>query len=244
MQLLEISIKKPENITLFSTMRVAGNSLAPYDKGNLALHVNDQAKHVKANRQALLKTLGCQSIHWLNQTHSNRVLNLDHSHHHDADASYSTCPGQACTVLTADCVPVLLFDQYWQEVAAIHAGWRGLASGIIANTVMQFRAKTDNLIAWIGPCIHMPSYEVNQTLLHQFTAISEDYRAFFHSLNQNIHADLPGIAQYQCQILGVGKVYVSPYCTYSMNHLFYSYRRNQNTGRQATGILIHAPRKG
>ena len=153
----------PSNVFAYTSTRQGGESTGVYAGCNVGLHVGDNASHVLANRAGLPES---DRLVWLNQVHGNTVVVLDatslalETGATEADASLSRTPDVACAIMTADCVPVLLTNKAGTEVAAVHAGWQGLDSQIIAETVKRLHACSQDLLAWIGPAISQACYEV------------------------------------------------------------------------------------
>ena len=157
----------PANVFAASTTRQGGVSQAPFDTFNVAHHVGDSPDDVQKNRVILRETLALPSEPlWLNQTHSNSVSTGGNC---EADAAYTREPNTPLVIMTADCLPILLCDTEGTEVAAIHAGWRGLAHGVIENTLKHFSAKPENILAWLGPAIGPSAFEVGQDVYDAFT---------------------------------------------------------------------------
>jgi len=178
---------------------------------------------------------------WLNQIHSAIAVEATSDHlNDDADASYSKQANHICTVLTADCLPILLCNQSGTAVAAIHAGWKGLAAGVIENTVSQLNIKDDTWLAWLGPAIGPNCFEVGNDVWHAF--VSRDAvaaTAFKPKSNDKWLANLYQLAKIRLLALGISNIYGGDYCTYTQSDLFYSYRRDHGeTGRMATLIWI------
>lgn len=156
MQIIKANLGQVANVQGLMTTRQGGISVAPYDSLNLGDHVGDDESAVKINRTLLVKELGLpQDPIFLNQTHSTKVLRLPYQEGMDlnADAVYSDQANQVCLVMTADCLPVLFTNRQGNEVAAAHAGWRGLCDGILEETVKQFRVPKEDIIAWLGVAI-------------------------------------------------------------------------------------------
>ena len=176
------------------------------------------------------------NIAWLDQIHSNVATGITSNLFPDystisADASYTSEPGISCVIRTADCLPILLASLDGQWISAIHAGWRGLASGIIENTIAH-SPNPGNLVAWLGPAISKKHFEVGKEVLDIFTRINKQDNIAFIRSNKDTdkyHADLFLLAQLRLNRLGVSKVYNSNHCTYSNPELFYSYRRDHGT---------------
>lgn len=236
-----------DSIVALSTCRDDGYSEAPFDRFNLATHVGDKPQAVMANRQLLLDSCeGLTSIQWLNQVHGTKLVRAAEKPNAvvDADASFTCQTGLACAVLTADCLPVLICDRAGQQIAAIHAGWRGLLAGVIENTLDAFVAEMDGLMAWLGPGISQPAFEVGVEVRARFLATAPadgqliTRQAFLPNAMNPGHyfADLYQLARIRLQQRGVTAIYGGEYCSYQQPDLFYSYRREARTGRMATLI--------
>jgi len=232
----------PVHIRAGTSTRRDGCSRPPYDGFNLAEHVGDDNEAVKKNRKQLKQLLRLPAEpHWLNQSHGNRVVKITNpASDRDADAAYSDRPGIICAVLTADCVPILLCNRAGTEVAAIHAGWRGLCSNIISHTTACFDSGSDELIAWIGPHISSEYYEVQDDVRDAcIQSLSETVAvAFTKTSNISWHANLGMIAGMTLVKAGVTEIHASNLCTFRDREYFYSYRREKNTGRTASLIWI------
>ncbi|HAX28487.1 MAG TPA: peptidoglycan editing factor PgeF, partial [Alteromonas macleodii] len=176
-----------------------------------------------------------EKITWLEQVHSNRVVSLP-SADTTADASYSSSTSHFCAVMTADCVPILLCDESGQEVAAVHAGWKGLDTNIIGSAVSHFGSEAKKLIAWVGPAISGPCYEVDAQLASKFRHIDG---AIANSSNRGKYLlDLPLVAQVQLQQAGVESITQSNLCTYTDEQRFYSHRRATHQNKRTTGRIV------
>lgn len=240
MEWIEANWNAPEHVNALTTTIHGGCSRSPFESNNLALHVGDDASCVEYNRMALQKTLSLPSPpHWLEQTHSTMVVSIPESPSRKADASITNQCQQVLAVMTADCLPILLSDLNGTEVAAIHAGWRGLLNGIIENTLSSMQSKPENLIAWIGPGICAQCFEIGKDVLPTFIQhpafkpwMIEEYA------NEKWRFDLPGLAQRILQRAGLNLISNSKYCTLERSDLFYSYRREIKTGRMATLVWI------
>ncbi|TLU61503.1 peptidoglycan editing factor PgeF [Thalassotalea litorea] len=227
-----------------STTRLGGHSDAPFGSFNCGDHVGDHPSHVEQNRQQLSGYFDEQPIQWLNQVHGNHVHELTSYSPNaiTADAVFTRMANQPIAVLTADCLPILLASEhsseYETEIAAIHAGWRPLASGIVENTVTKFSCQSRNIHAWLGPCIGNQAFEVGSEVREQFMELSADNGACFkNSAPGKFIADLPRLATNALRQLGVVNIYQSSYCTVSNPNEFFSYRRDGRTGRMATVIM-------
>lgn len=226
----------PQNIRAGCTTRLGGYSLAPYDSLNLAMHVGDNPSHVQQNRQLLVQQLQLPAEpHWLEQVHGCDV-STDSCALIQADAAMTTQPGKVCVVMTADCLPLLITDQQGSCVAAIHAGWRGLANGVIAQTIKQIPVAVAELLVWLGPAIGPQHFEVGADVFDAFVRQDEQYRAAFRDHNDKWLMNIYQAARLQLQSLGVRDISGGDYCTYEDAQHFYSYRRERQTGRMASLI--------
>ncbi len=236
----------PANVRSYITTREGGVSLPPYASNNLGLHVGDNPEHVAANRAQLSAQLGLQaSPQWLEQIHGVKVVHAKADGVvRTADGSYSNQPGQACLVMTADCLPILLCDKQGSQVAALHCGWRSLAKGICARGLQKFSSKPGDILAYLGPAISQPNFEVGVDVLEAFfkAARNQDHaeqigRAFV-SAQRPLHffADIYALARAELVALGVTAIYGGDYCTYADAQRFYSFRRDKTTGRMASLI--------
>ncbi|PCH59925.1 MAG: hypothetical protein COC19_06550 [SAR86 cluster bacterium] len=246
----------PDNIVAFTTTRLQGASRAPYGSFNLASHVGDDANSVEHNRQSLMQGMDADiCLQWLDQIHSNAVVQASSFSQFEAsipqaDAIVSQQIGEACAVLTADCLPILLYDKTSKSVAAVHAGWRGLAQGIIENTVAAMLANrsapSEQILAWLGPAIGACHFEVGQQVRNAFllNQDSNDKQLLdcFVKLPApgKYLADLYKLAKFRLGQLGISKVYGGDYCTCCQNERFYSYRKEGLTGRMASIIYRRA----
>jgi len=235
----------PVNVHAASTTRLGGVSVAPYDSLNLGDHVGDSAAAVAANRSLLKQRHGLPAEPvWLKQVHGIEVVDAAVvSDVPVADASFSHQSKVVCTVMTADCLPVLLCDQAGSVVAAAHAGWRGLADGVIEATVKQMAVTTSNLMVWLGPAIGPKAFEVGDEVRQQFIAQDPQAAVAFQpsalsSAQGRWLADIYLLARQRLARLGVEQVYGGDCCTYSDAERFYSYRRDGITGRMATLIWL------
>lgn len=224
----------PANVTAYSTTRSGGFSKGQYQGLNVGMHVGDDPQHVQANRN---KLPGADKLVWLNQVHGTHCKLLtamtDDS---PADASISRSPAKWCAVMTADCIPIVLCDRHGSEVAAIHAGWQGLANYIIGGVVAAMQSCTTDLIAWIGPAISGACYQVDATLAARFkdfpAAVSKDSTA------GKFRLDLNYIAAAQLSAAGVPVIIQSGLCTYRQPHQFYSHRYAQHHHATPTGRIV------
>jgi YfiH family protein len=220
------------------TTRDGGVSQAPFDSFNLGEHVGDEPLAVAKNRQRLVSQLGCQPA-WLSQVHGVRVVAADPAQVQEADASWTTTPGLACTVMTADCLPALFCDRAGSRVAAAHAGWRGLAAGVLEATVAALACAPEDLLVWLGPAIGPQAFEVGSEVRDAFVASHpQAASAFVASVNSGrLMADIYQLARIRLAACGVTAVYGGGFCTHS-DPRFYSYRRASRTGRFASLIWL------
>lgn len=219
--------------------------IEPYLQQNLALHVGDKTKQVQSNRIHLLEQLqayGVNRLVWLNQTHSTTVYreNAEPSLRlRDGDGLVTQEKGVALVMMTADCLPIVISNQDGTEIACLHAGWRGLADGIIESTVSKMQ--TPGFSAWIGAAISQQNFEVGAEVKAKFEAINADYaNDFLPKQNGKFLADLYSIAIKKLNALGVKAVSGADRCSYAEKQYFYSYRRQAHTGRMATFVFISA----
>ncbi|WP_133130110.1 peptidoglycan editing factor PgeF [Legionella yabuuchiae] len=227
----------PNHIGALTTTRLGGESNAPFDSNNLALHVGDNPEHVRANRKALVQELNLPSEpEWLDQNHTNHCVVAEDVSERKADAAITHDSKRILAVMTADCLPILLCDRKGTEIAAIHAGWKGLADGIIENTLKKMNNQPAALIAWIGPSICKSCYEVGEDVMAAFAKSYPNMRTGFHQQEARWYADLPLLAKLIMSEQGLEAVYASGICTKEDEKHFYSYRRDGQTGRMATLI--------
>ncbi len=227
----------PPRVEIRFTTRLGGFSQPPFDGFNLGLHVGDDPEDVRKNR-ALLATHLPAPPHWLEQNHTAQVIELPNCNR-QADASIARTPEIVCAVLTADCLPILLADGKSQVVAAIHAGWRGLAQGIVEKTVEKMAIPSTRLWAYLGPAIGLECYTVGEEMMASFP--SEDHAAFSKK-NNRWHCDLFGLAEQRLSNLGITSIFSERLCTFC-NPRFFSYRRDKTTGRMASLIWLAARKK-
>lgn len=209
---------------------------------NIALHVGADENIVLQNRAKLNQFLPSSPL-WLNQTHSTTVIDWDNTEYSifDADASISTNSKKVCIVMTADCLPILLTNKHGDFVAAIHAGWRGLNDGIIANTINKLsQFNTSEMLAFIGPAINHECFEIGSEVRASFLEKNAtDYQFFTPSSNPDkFMANLRGIAAQRLLEMGISIDNISnnAICTKCLPEWFFSYRANPETGRIATMI--------
>lgn len=232
----------PAWVRALSTTRQGGVSAGVYASLNLAGHVGDDWAAVRRNRALLNEQAGLPAEPiWLNQVHGCAVYESARVAHAtgDADASVAFWGGAVCAVMTADCLPVLLCDEAGTVVAAAHAGWRGLAGGVIEATVQRMRRPPAQLQAWLGPAIGPAHFEVGDEVRARFCEIdAEAATAFRRNAAGRWLADLPMLARQRLARLGVAAVHGGDVCTFADRDRFFSYRRDGVTGRMASLIWI------
>ena len=230
----------PKNVKAFASTRVGGFSTAPYQGLNLGAHVGDDLSIVEKNRDWLAQEAKMPSAPiWLNQTHSTVVAQVSDpiTQVLDADGVFTSASQVVCSAMTADCLPVLLTNTQGTQVAAVHAGWRGLANGIVENALELFSGE---VMAWLGPAIGPQAFEVGDDVLQAFVDFdSQAHQAFTpRDVEGKWLADMSKLATQRLNKLGIAQVFDSGLCTFQHKEDFYSYRRDGVTGRQATFIWI------
>lgn len=228
----------PGNVCALSTTRRGGTSTGPYASLNLGEHVGDDPRTVAANRARLQKSLGRAMPRWLQQVHGLRVMHDGDTTHAPADAAVTTRHGVACTIMTADCLPVIFCDEAGTRVAAAHAGWRGLSAGILEAT-LEAMATTD-VLAWLGPAIGPKAYEVGEEVRQAFVAHSADAAKAFApgKAPGKWWCDLYMLARQRLQAAGVKTIYGGDFCTSTEKERFFSFRRDGRCGRMATLVWL------
>ena len=227
----------PGHVHALVTTRAGGDSTGAYASMNLGLRTDDDQAAVAANRSRLQQVLP-QAPRWLAQIHGSVVVDADAlSDVPQADASVARLPGTVCAIMIADCLPILITDTAGTCVGAAHAGWRGLADGVIANTVARMAAPSADLMAWIGPGIGPDAFEVGDDVLQAFCTAAPERRVAFRPLKPGKWlCDLPALARDALRRAGVARIYGGDLCTYNDAQRFYSYRRDRVTGRMAALI--------
>jgi polyphenol oxidase len=230
-------------VRALSTFRSGGVSAAPYASLNLGGHVGDVPEAVAENRRRLEAAAGLPAEPaWLTQVHGTKVVDLDASTPGPlgpADASFTRQPGRVCAILTADCLPILFAADSGDLVAAAHAGWRGLAGGVIEATVKGVQVAPERLMAWMGPAIGPRHFEVGAEVREALLARDPGAdSAFAANARGRFMADLSALARRRLAALGVSRVYGGGQCTYADDNRYFSHRRDGVTGRQATLIWL------
>jgi YfiH family protein len=229
----------PANVKTLQTTRAGGISSAPYDSLNLGDHVGDAPLAVERNRLLLNSLLPSEPV-WLEQAHGTIVANADMAGClPQADACIARHRSAVCVVMTADCLPVLLCDIHGSVVGAVHAGWKGLAAGVIETTVQAMDVLPQNLMAWLGPAISQQAFEVGEEVRDIFVANQpQSASAFIPGLNGKWFADLYALARLRLEAFGIASIRGGGYCTYRERERFFSYRRDRTTGRMGTFIWL------
>jgi len=246
-----------ERVGAVFTTRSGGVSSPPFDRFNLGDHVGDDPVAVAANRQSLASVIGRRPV-FLEQVHGSQLawLDADTPDATQADACASTRTDVACTVMVADCLPVLLADRQGRAVAAVHAGWRGLASGVVEAAVGALRKSVAaagqaqgpaDFLAWLGPCIGPSAFEVGEDVRRAFTCEDAPAGHAFRALGQGKYlADLPWLTRRRLQSAGIDAVWGNDgsdrWCTVTQSSRFFSHRRDSRllggSGRMAACVWL------
>ncbi|HEX8986347.1 MAG TPA: peptidoglycan editing factor PgeF [Rhodocyclaceae bacterium] len=229
----------PPNVRAVSTTRRGGRSTGPYESFNLGGHVGDDPVAVAANRELLKLQLPLQPC-WLNQVHGTRCIDADTADDGaEADASVSRRGRRACAILTADCMPILLCDDAGSVVAAAHAGWRGLAAGVVEAAVASMNVPPGRIFAWLGPAIGPRAFEVGDEVRAAFVGGDAGAIEAFapHGAGKWL-CDLHALARRRLMTLGVVSIHADSSCTFTDRDRFFSYRRDGATGRMASAIWL------
>ncbi|MEX0903675.1 MAG: peptidoglycan editing factor PgeF [Pseudohongiellaceae bacterium] len=247
LQLIRPDWPAPANVLAAVTTRANGGSGGVYDGLSAASHVGDNPADMEEILELLPATMtGMKAIQWLHQVHGKEVITAQHGAARvTADGAVTGERGLACAVLTADCLPVLFADTNGTAVGIAHAGWRGLAAGILENLVAQIPVPASQLLAWLGPAIGPCHFEIGPEVQHVLLqSLSEPYRS--RSLDgfrpgvrgDRLFADLYRLARIRLESAGVHAIYGGSLCTYCDNQRFYSYRRDGTAGRMVSLIYI------
>lgn len=231
----------PANVRAVCSTRLGGCSTGPYASLNVGQHVADEPQRVTQNRQHYQQQASMPAVPlWLNQVHGTQVAILSSLSQPGitADASVTREPGVVATVMTADCLPLLLCDNAGTQVAAVHAGWRGLSQGVIEATLAHF-AILSEVMVYLGPAISQAAFEVGPEVRATFVAHDPAAeQAFIAGDNGKWLADLYLLARQRLHAAGVCRIYGGQYCSYKQAELFFSYRRDGQTGRMANSIWL------
>ncbi|MEW5291928.1 MULTISPECIES: purine nucleoside phosphorylase YfiH [Erwinia] len=231
----------PADVRAASTTRAGGVSCPPWDALNLGAHVGDNPEDVQLNRQRLVMQgkLPAMPV-WLEQVHGVRVLHIKagQSDSLQADAAYTRERGVVCAVMTADCLPVLFCSRDGKEVAAAHAGWRGMCAGVLEATLDAFNAPPQDVFAWLGPAIGPTAFEVGPEVRDAFLAQDLTSGAAFRPAGEKYYADIWQLARIRLARKGVRNITGGGLCTVSEWQQFFSFRRDGVTGRMASFIWL------
>lgn len=239
----------PAHVQAVCTTRAGGRSQPPYDSLNLGDHVGDDALAVGANRAVLARALQAHPV-FLQQVHGSGVVELDNATPHGvpADACLTRARGLACTVMVADCLPLLYTDVRGSFVAAAHAGWRGLAGqggvGVLEALHAALRVPADEVMVWLGPCIGPQAFEVGPDVRAAFETHDPQAATCFRAAATQGKwlADLPGLARQRLAALGITQVYGNDgstgWCTVANPSRFFSHRRDRVSGRLAACVWL------
>jgi len=230
----------PRRVGAAFSLRSGGTSTGPYASLNVGAHVGDAPMAVADNRVRLRKSLGLPAEPlWLEQVHGATVARFEGPERPVADAAVAFEAGQVCAVMVADCLPVLLADRAGSCVGIAHAGWRGLAAGVIEATVAALPARPDSLMAWLGPAIGPAAFEVGAEVRERFVAVDPAAQAEFRpGRGDRWWADLYGLARRRLAGAGITAVHGGEFCTVSDPARFFSYRRDGLTGRMAALVWL------
>lgn len=233
----------PKNIKAYTTTRIGGNSQPPFSSFNLGSKTKDNPNDVLSNRKQLSLELNLPNEpFWLEQKHTNIALRIDKDSKYNnspTDASFTTDTNTVCTVLTADCIPILICDSDGTIVAAIHAGWKGIANGIIEKTIKNMNINPLKLLAWLGPAIGPNAFIVQHDFYEIFYNQNPETKSAFKIYENRFLANIYELARIYLKLSGVGKIFGGEFCTYTQENLFYSFRRDkEKSGRMASLIWI------
>jgi YfiH family protein len=235
---IEADWPAPAGIIAGTTTRHGGVSDGAYQSMNLGAHVGDEPDRVAENRRQFVTGCGLAAEPgWLTQVHGTAVRVAGSGEPVEADAAIARRPGAVVAVLTADCLPILLCADSGDEIAAIHAGWRGLAAGIVGATLSRLHTRPERLLAWLGPAISQAAFEVGGEVRAAFVAGDAGADACFKPNERGRwQADLYALARRRLEAAGVGAIYGGGHCTFGNSERFFSYRRDGHCGRMATFI--------
>nr|WP_154324629.1 purine nucleoside phosphorylase YfiH [Pantoea sp. 201603H] len=231
----------PANVQACSTTRWGGASKAPWDSLNLGSHVGDNLTDVENNRETLIALAGLPSMPvWMEQVHGTDVLRLNDSLPESvrADAAWTRQSGVVCAAMTADCLPVLFCSDDGTQVAAAHAGWRGLCAGVLEATIRNFDCPVSSIHAWLGPAIGPNAFEVGVDVYDAFVAKDAQAALAFRAAGDKYYADIWQLARQRLDAIGVHSVSGGGLCTVSQPDNFFSWRRDGVTGRLASLVWL------
>lgn len=236
MELIVPDWPAPAKVRALVTTRHGGVSRGPYESLNLATHVGDDPAAVARNRERLRAHLPAEPV-WLGQVHGTRVQDASQGSAR-ADAAYARKRELVCAVMTADCLPVLFCDRHANVVAAAHAGWRGLAAGVLEATVSAMAAQPEDILAWLGPAIGPHSFAVGDEVRAKFVEADSASTAAFVRQGDRWLADLYALARLKLHAVGIERIFGGGACTFRDRERFFSYRRDGETGRMASLVWL------
>lgn len=237
----------PHRVRAVFTLRRGGVSVGPYASLNVGAHVADAPQAVAENRRRVAATLNLPTDPaWLMQVHGNQVIRLGAQPPPDlaADAAVTAAAGRVCVIQVADCLPVLFAARDGSAVGAAHAGWRGLAAGVLERTVAALRVPPGELLAWVGPGIGAANFEVGSEVRDTFVSTAgaaraaEVQAAFTANARGRWQCDLVALARLRLAACGVTAIHGGRWCTFGDAENFFSYRRDGQTGRMAALIWL------
>jgi len=228
----------PANVRAFVTTREGGVSEGEFASMNLGIASGDDPARVHRNRD-ILRTYLPSDGPWLRQVHGTQVVDLDREGERTGDACVTRTPGRVAGVLTADCMPLFLADVHGRVVAAAHAGWRGMAAGVIESTLDAMAVPAQEVVAWMGPTIGPDAFEVGPEVREAFVATDKDAgEAFRPHVPGKFMADLYTLARRRLQRAGVTRIHGGGFCTFHERDRFFSYRRVKASGRMGSFLWI------
>ena len=228
----------PRGLNIVTTTRRGGRSADAFATFNLADHVGDTPAVVTENRERLRRVLALpEAPRWIQQVHGTNVIDAALIHCDEsviADASYTNERNIVCAILTADCLPIVIWNDEATELATIHAGWRGLFNDIVGASIARFSVAGSSLNAWIGPGISAAAYQVDEAFRARFVRHEPHLADAFTSIGGRLHANLSKIAHYRLKNFGIRRIETYDGCCFEETERFFSYRRDGVTGRMAT----------
>lgn len=248
MSVLAADWPAPAGVVAFTTLRDGdGVSRSPFDAFNLGARCGDEPAAVAENRSRLIRHRALPSPpHWLRQVHGTEVARFDRMAadaeiEPEADAAVTSEPGAVLAILTADCLPVVFASDDGGEIAAAHAGWRGLAAGVLERTVEAMRTPASRILAWMGPAAGPQAYEIGEEVFEAFVSADRGAESAFAATRPgHWHVDLYALARRRLRAAGVERIHGGGLCTISDPERFYSHRRDRRTGRMATLVYRQA----
>jgi YfiH family protein len=237
---IEAQWSAPHTVVAGTTLRHGGLSGGAYASFNLAAHVNDDPRNVAENRRIFRQQCNLpRNPSWIRQVHGIAVVtDSEPGSNPRADAIVSRREGAVCVVLTADCLPVVFASADGVEIAAAHAGWRGLLNGVLEATVKAMKTPPADIVAWLGPAISQGAFEVGHEVRDAFVACDADSaRHFLPNSRERWQADLRGLARRRLASVGIDAVGDSERCTFKEKDAYFSYRREGECGRMATFVF-------